>query len=115
MENQMATMLPVDGDNNTIPVLSLRPGASQNVAVTASSARSATAFNTDTRVIGLYATVPMFIRLGDNTVTATTSDHYLPADTYMDVSVAANEKQKYTAIAAIRNSSDGTLYISEKI
>ncbi len=111
----MPTLLPVDSDNHAIPVLSLRPGASQSVSVTATSARTATAFNSDTRVIGIYATVPMFVRLGDNTVTATTSDHYLPADTYMDISISNNANQSYAYIAAIQSSSNGTLYISEKI
>ncbi len=108
------TLLPTDTNNNPIPVLRPRPGFAQTVAVTAAAARNTNAFDTATRVIGVYATVPMFIRLGNNTVTATTSDHYLPADTYMDIAVAGSATQTYGYIAAIRASSDGTLYISEK-
>lgn len=110
----MSTLLPTDLNNNPIPVMRLRPGYAQSVAVTASSARNATAFDSLTRVIGIYATVPMFVRLGGNTVTAAATDHYLPADTYMDISVAGSTTQSYAYIAAIRSSSDGTLYISEK-
>lgn len=108
------TLLPADTNNNPIPVLRPRPGYAQTVAVTATSARNATAFDAITRVIGVYATVPMFIRLGNSSVTATTADHYLPADTYMDISVAGGAAQSYGYVAAIRASSDGTLYVSEK-
>jgi hypothetical protein len=110
----MTTILPVDGNNAAIPVLSLRTGASHSVAVTATSARNATAFNAATRVIGLYATVPMFIRIGNNTATAVVTDHYLPAETYMDISVASGEDQIGGYVAAIRATSDGTLHMSEK-
>ena len=110
----MSTLLPVDTDNNPIQVLRLRPGYAQNISVTATSARNTTAFDAATRVIGLYATVPVFVRLGNSSVTAAATDHYIPADTYMDVSVAGNEKQTYNYIAAVRASSDGTLYVSEK-
>lgn len=108
------TLLPTDTNNNPIPVLRPRPGYAQSVAVTATSARNATAFDAITRVIGIYSTVPIFVRLGNSSVTATTSDHYLPADTYMDISIASSSVQSYAYIAAIRSSSDGTLYISEK-
>jgi len=110
----MSTLLPVDTDNNPIQALRLRPGLAQSVTVTATSARNATALDAATRIIGIYATVPIFVRLGNSSVTATTSDHYIPADTYMDISVAGNSTQSYTHIAAVRASSDGTLYISEK-
>lgn len=110
----MSTLLPVDSNNRIIPVLRLRPGASQSVSVTASSARTATAFNTETRVIGIYATTAMFVRLGNSSVTAAGTDHYLPADTYMDIAVAGDKTQTYTHIAAVRSASDGTLYVSEK-
>lgn len=111
----MSTLLPVDGNNAAIPVLSLRTGASHTIAVTAISARNSTAFNAETRVIGIYATVAMFIRLGGNTATAVNTDHYLPAETYMDLSIANGEDQIASYIAAIRATSDGTLYVSEKI
>jgi len=110
----MPTSMPNDINNHSIPVLRLRPGASQSVAVTSTSARTATPFNTETRVVSLYATTAMFVRFGDSTVTAAATDHYLPADTYMDVAVGAGRTQTFTSIAAVRSASDGTLYVSEK-
>jgi hypothetical protein len=109
----MPTVLPVDANNYPVPVLRLRPSAAQTLAVSSTSARS-TVFNTDTRVVGLYATTAMFVRFGDNTVTAAATDHYLPADTYMDLSIAADDLQSFSYVAAIRTATDGILYISEK-
>jgi hypothetical protein len=108
------TMLPTDANSNPIPALRLRPGAAHTISVTATSARNTTAFNAATRVVGVYATQPMFIRFGDNTVTAAATDHYLPADTYLDISIAADDVQSSTNLAAVRAVADGTLYISEK-
>ncbi len=77
------TLLPTDA--NSFPISALRPrtGASHTIAVTATSAAIPVAFNAATRVIGVYATTAMFIRIGDNTATAVNTDHYLPADTYL--------------------------------
>jgi hypothetical protein len=108
------TLLPRDADDRAIPALRLRPGAAQTVSVTSTSARNATAFNAETRVIGIYATVPVYIKPGDSSVTATSSDHYIPAETYMDIAVGGGVPDQYTHAAFIRASSDGTVYISEK-
>ena len=110
----MTTLLPVDANNYPLPVLRLLPGGAKTIAVTASSARSSTAFDIETRVVGLYATTAMFIRFGAGTVAAAATDHYLPADTYMDVSIAGDDIQSFTHIAAVRTIADGTLYVSEK-
>ena len=110
----MSTLLPTDANNFPIPALRLRTGGSHSLSVTATSARNATAFNAATRVIGIYATAPVFVRLCGDTVTAVNTDHYIPADTYMDIAVAGDDEQTATHIAAIRASSDGTLYVSEK-
>jgi hypothetical protein len=110
----MTTLLPVDANNYPIAALRLLSGGAKTVSVTASSARTSTAFDPETRVIGVYATTAMFIRFGSGTVTAATTDHYLPADTYMDISIAADEAQSFTHVAAVRATTDGTLYVSEK-
>lgn len=107
------TTLPLDSLGNPIPTLGYVDGGARTVALTASSARNASGISTGTRVVTLYATVPCFIRLGDNTVTATSTDHYFPADVYYDIAVGADSKDRF--IAAIRaGATDGTLYISER-
>jgi len=112
----MPTLLPRDDDNSPIPALSLRAGGAHAVAVSASSQRNAVAFGPETRVIGVFATEPAFLRLGDASVAATVSDHYFPAGIYYDLSLGSHKTSRATHIAAIRAGvSDGTLYVSEKI
>lgn len=110
----MPTLLPIDDNNYPIQALRLAPGKAHTLAVTATSARNTTAFDTATRVIGIYATVPVFVRLGSSSVTATNTDHYVPADTLIDIAIAGDNEQSFTHLAAVRASSDGALYISEK-
>ena len=111
----MATLLPRDDDNIPIPALSLRPNGAHAISATVASQRNATPFAPDTRVVGLYATEPVFVRLGDSTATATASDHYFPAGVYYDVSLGNAKTAKATHIAVIKaGTTDGTLYVSEK-
>ena len=66
----MATFLPKDSDNNSIPALRLKDGGAHSLNVTAASARNATAFNAGTSVISMYATGPVYLAFGGSTVTA---------------------------------------------
>jgi hypothetical protein len=110
----MPTFLPKDSNDQPIPALRLKNGGAHSVAVTASSARNASGFNAATRVVSLYATHAMYIKFGDDEVSATSSDHYFPAGIYYDVAIGGDNTAHYTNIAAIRVSENGTLYISEK-
>lgn len=112
----MTTLLPKDADNNIIPALRLRDSGSHTIALGATAARNSIAFDEDTKVISLYATVPVFIRFGDNTVDATTADHYFPAGVYYDVAITGGSgKGAHNAyVSALRFDEDGMLYISEK-
>jgi hypothetical protein len=104
--------MPLDQRGNPVPTLGYLDGGDFVLTVTATSARNSTPFNAQTRVISIYATVPCFIRLGNNTVTATTGDHFIPDGTYLDIAVGPNTKDRHLAV--IRATSDGTLYISER-
>ena len=108
------TLLPTDANDQTIPALRLNPGKAHTIAVTATSARNTTAFDTDTRVVSLYATANVFVRFGNSSVTAATTDHFFPAGVYYDFAIAGKDEPGYTHIAAIRAATDCTLYISEK-
>jgi hypothetical protein len=110
----MPTLLPKDSDNNIIPAVRLKAGGAHSIAVTSASARTSGAFAADTRIVSLYATVPVYIRFGDSAVTASASDHYFPAGVYYDFAVGGGDVPQYGYIAALRVSSDGALYISEK-
>ena len=110
----MPTFLPTDMDDNVIPAVRLKDGCAHSVAFTAVSARNATAFNDETRIISLYATQPVYVKFGGASVTATAADHYFPAGVYYDFSVGGGKVGHYTHIAALQVSTGGTLYISEK-
>ncbi len=110
----MTTLLPRDSDNNIIMALGFKDSATHQISITGISNRNTTAFDSDTRVIGVYATGDVFISFGDNTITASTSDHYIPAETYMDIAIGGGKSQQYTHMAAVKNTNDCTIYISEK-
>jgi S-adenosylmethionine:tRNA-ribosyltransferase-isomerase (queuine synthetase) len=104
----MATELPKDRYGEGIQAMSPLEGGAQQVALTTASARQTTAFGSDTKVIGVYSTVDVFIELGSSTVTALVTDHFLPGSTYMMLSVKDHDH-----IAGILASGTGTLYVSE--
>lgn len=110
----MATLLPRDDELNPIPVLRLRSGGAHEIAVGPVSARNTVAFAAATRVIGLYATVPVYLQTGDATVTAAAADHYFPAGMLYDLSLGDERQGRHTHIAVLRAAVDGTLYVSEK-
>lgn len=112
----MTTLLPKDADNNVIPALRLRDSGAHTINVTATAARNSTAFNAGTKVIGLYSTGAVFIKFGDNSVTATTADHYFPAGVYYDIAISGGGGKgvRNDYLSVLRESEDGTLYISEK-
>ena len=112
----MPTLMPLDDDSNPIPALRLTDGGAHTVAVTATSARNSVAFQADTRVISVFATGPVFIRLGDSNVSAATTDHFFPGGVYYDIAIAGGNgnstQDRY--IAVVRAETDCSLYISEK-
>lgn len=109
------TSLPLDKNNNPMPALRLKNGGAHTISATASSARNATAFSADTKIVSLYATVPVYVRMGNSTVAATSADHYFPEGTYYDLAIGAHAAAQYTHIAVLRvGSESGTVYISEK-
>jgi len=107
---------PRDDANAPIPVLALRPGGGQQIAVDASSARSA-AVHPSVRVVTLYSSVDAFIEIGDEDVIASTAtSHFLPAGLPYDISLGAetrpSDNPRYVACIAL--SEAGTLYLSER-
>lgn len=107
--------LPLDTNNNPIPTLRLKSGGAHQIAVSSVSNRNSSQFGEDTRVISIYSDVGVYIKMGDSTVIATTSDHYFPAGVYYDFAISAASGAHVTHIAVLRSDSDGTAYISEKV
>jgi hypothetical protein len=106
--------MPRDIDNAPIPAIRLRAGGAHQVTINDESNRNTVAFHADTRIISLYATVPVHIAFGGNTVTATVTDHFFPAGVYYDIAIGGGKVAHMTHIAAIRAEENGVLYISEK-
>ncbi|MBP2229460.1 hypothetical protein J2847_002759 [Azospirillum agricola] len=111
----MPTFLPRDEDLHPIPALRLKPGGAHAVPVGDGSARNAAAFAADTRVIAVHSDVPAYLRTGDSAVSATAADHFLPAGTYLYLSVGDGRKMgRHSHIAALAaDSLPGTLRVSE--
>lgn len=112
----MTTLLPTDADNNPIPAMRLKAsGGAHSISASGSSARNTTAFDAATRVISLYATVPVYVRFGGASITAANTDHYFPEGLYYDVSIGDGDKGPHaTHVAVLAVSASGTVYISEK-
>jgi hypothetical protein len=85
----------------------------QQVTISGTSAKNATAFADSTRVISIYSDTDCHIEIGTSSVVATTSDHFIPAQTYMYLSITLHGDVAFTHIAVIQASAGGTLYISE--
>lgn len=93
--------LPSDASGDPIPVL--YPETPHKIISTGSSTRNSTALVSD--VVRLYADAALNFKFGDSSVTATTSDHYIPAGVPYDFRTKGK-----THIAIIGS---GNLYVSE--
>jgi len=112
----MTTLLPKDADNNIIPALRLRDNGAHSINAGTTSTTNATAFDENTKVVSVYADVPVYLSFGDSSVTATSSDHYFPAGVYYDIALSGGGAKgaHHDYVAVIRAEEDGTVYISEK-
>jgi hypothetical protein len=111
----MPTLLPIDSDNNPIPALRLKNGGAHSIAASGSSARNAVAFSSETDVVSIYATGPVYLKFGNSSVTATVTDHYYPEGVYYDFAVSGGDKTaQYTHLAVLAVGAACTVYVSEK-
>ena len=108
------TTLPRDNDNTPMPALRLNPNGAHDLAATDASARNTTAFDSDTRIISVYATGAVRIKFGDATVTATATDHYFPSGLYYDFAIGGGKTVHTPHIAVLAEDADCEVYISEK-
>lgn len=82
-------------------------GGTQSVSFTAASAATTNAIGNQTRRVSLFADQDCHVRF-DGTPVAVTTDFFLPASVQIMLAIRPGQK-----VAAIRNSADGTLYVSE--
>ena len=83
-------------------------GVSQTVAVASSSARTTNAVGAETRRVMIYSSTDAFYNLGDATVTATSSNTFIPAGSEHFIQIRPGQR-----VAFIRDSADGTAKVSE--
>lgn len=110
----MPTLLPYDSDNNLIPAMRLKPSGAHVIAAAGSSARNSIAFDADTRVVSVYADVPVYLAFGDSSVTASATDHYFPEGVYYDFAIGGDRTGQASHLAVLAVSASGTVYVSEK-
>jgi len=110
----MPTILPQDSYDNPIPALRLKDGGAHSISASGTAARNSTAFDDATRVLSVYASVPVYLKFGDSGVTATSSDHYYPEGVYYDFAIGGEQAAHYTHLSVLAVSSSGSVYISEK-
>ena len=84
-------------------------GPSSSISFTGTSAASTNAFASETDLIQITATEVCFVEIGESP-TATSSSHYLPAN---QTSPPIRVRGGTDKIAVIRDTTSGTLYISE--
>jgi hypothetical protein len=83
-------------------------GISHSVNVTGSSARTTNPVGAHTRVALIYSSEDAYYNLGDATVTATTSNTFIPAGAEHFVLIRGGQR-----VAFIRDTVDGVAKVSE--
>lgn len=110
----MPTLLPQDSNNNPIPAMRLKPSAAHTLVAGGTSVRNATAFAGETRVISIYADVPVYLAFGGEDVAASASDHYFPAGIYYDLAIGGGKTGQASHVAVLAVATGGNVYFSEK-
>lgn len=87
----------------------LRLGIARNITVAGASARTGLDFTSGTTAVLVTTTTAAHIKFGDGTVNATTSDTVLPAGASIVLAIPAGA----TRLAAIQNSTGGTMSVTE--
>lgn len=106
----MTTLLPQDANGEPIPAMRLIEGGAHSIAAAATAAKNSTPFKETTKVVSVYATVPIFLKFGDSGDNAATTDHFFPDGVYYDHATGGKKH-----LSVIRSGgTDGTVYISEK-
>ena len=105
--------MPRDASGAYVQVMRPLAGGAHQITIAGASDRNSSAFNTNTRVIEIYSEVACYFQTGDNTVTASATDHYLPAQRGRVYSIGGDQQAQHTYIAVIQVSAGGTLWVSE--
>lgn len=100
------TLLPRDQNNQAIQTMA--PAAADSVAIGATSAVKATDFTAGVKIVELRPTAACFVVFGDSGAVATANDFYLHAGERVTYHIG-----NHSRVAALQDSSAGTLYLTE--
>jgi len=89
------------GKGGTVPVHRFPLSGIPHATLTTSGTSDSHSFNGKEKLITLISTGDVHIKLGSGTVTATTSDMYLPGYTYFSFEIEYNEATETPVLAAI--------------
>lgn len=103
----MSSSLASSSDPRGATFQAIFEGVSQKLAFTGTSAQSS-AFNANTSVIQIVATVACFVRTGANPTAVADTCQYIPPNVPMFIAVNGGDK-----IAAIQSAGAGNLFITE--
>ncbi len=106
--------MPFDDNLNPIPVLRFKQGGAHRIDAGDASQRNLIPFDQQTRVIGIFATGPIFLATGSDNVTATVEDHFFPENVYYDLALGDGQRPCHSHLAVIAASGPCVVYISEK-
>lgn len=105
--------MPQDRNSKPIPVLSLRRGAGAHQIEISATAES-NVVPIVSKVVSIYATAACFVEIGVADVEATSTSHFIPANTWLDLDMSDGTGDG-THISVISPDETGTLYVSERM
>lgn len=109
------TYMPIDNNNVPIPVLSLRAGGAHKLEAGAVAVKNVQGFDALTRVVSVYAQVPVYMNFGGADVSVDASAHYYPAGVYYNFSLGGGKVGHCTHLAVMAVGDAGAVYVSEKV
>ena len=107
------TAMPRDASGAYVQVMRPLAGGAHTITIGAASARNSSAFDTNTRVLEIYSDTACYFQTGNSGITASSADHYLPAQRGRVYSIGGDQQAQHTHIAVIQASAGGTLWVSE--
>lgn len=106
------TTMPHDASGGFVQVLRPLAGGAHHVSFDATQ-RNSSAFDAATRSIEIFATEDCYFQTGDGSITATSADHFLPADVSRVYAVGGDKQIQHSHIAVVKDTTAGVLHVSE--
>jgi len=109
----MSTEMPRDDFGAAVPVLGL--AAAYSTAFDATTSQRIGPFATGVRVVTLRTDGPVYIKFGDSSVVADSSDHFIAGGEILDLALGDGSSVPITHIAVLGATGTGVLNLSERV